>query len=175
MSRGREHIKGGGGGFIGFLRNEQRVWGIFWLYNIAGCRQGNSSLWKLFSSFMESYAFIFGRRKTTASCYWLLYVPCGERTTGGLIYHKKVGILILIICQGTKRLCWPLHPFLLTMPTEGSKSQKKDLKFSTNTKTMTMPFQNLFRYSSLLLQDEFKKSQNAPELYWDITNKTVSR
>ena len=27
------------------------------------------------SSFMESYAFIFGRRKTTVSCYWLLYVP----------------------------------------------------------------------------------------------------
>ena len=37
----------------------------------------------------------------------------------------------------------------LTKPIEASKSQKKDSKFSTKTKTMTMPFQNLFRYSSL--------------------------
>ena len=60
-----------------------RVWGIFWLTELAD-QARSSSLWKLFSSFMESYAFIFGRRKTTVSCYWLLYVPLGERT-GGLI------------------------------------------------------------------------------------------
>ena len=34
-----------------------------------------------------------------------------------------------------------MHPFLLTKPTEASKSQKNDSKFSTKTKTMT--FQNL--------------------------------
>ena len=41
-----------------------------------------------------------------------------------------------------------MHPFLLTKQTEASKSQKNDSKFSTKTKTMTMPLQNLFRYSS---------------------------
>ena len=34
-----------------------------------------------------------------------------------------------------------MHPFLLTNPTEASKSQKNDSKFST--KTMPMTFQNL--------------------------------
>ena len=36
----------------------------------------------------------------------------------------------------------------MTKPTEASKSQKNDSKFSTKTKTMTIPIQNLFRYSS---------------------------
>ena len=36
-----------------------------------------------------------------------------------------------------------MHPFLLTKPTEASKSQKNDSKFSTKTKTKTMTFQNL--------------------------------
>ena len=40
-----------------------------------------------------------------------------------------------------------LHPFLLTKQTEASKSQKSDPMFST--KTIIMPFQNLFRYFSL--------------------------
>ena len=34
-----------------------------------------------------------------------------------------------------------MHPFLLTKPTEASKSQKNDSKFNTKTKTKT--FQNL--------------------------------
>ena len=40
----------------------------------------------------------------------------------------------------------------MTKPTEARKSQKNDSKFSTKTKTMAMPIQNLFRYSSLDLQ-----------------------
>ena len=43
-----------------------------------------------------------------------------------------------------------MHPFLLTKPTETSKSQKNDSEFSTKTKTM--PFQNLFEYSSLKIE-----------------------
>ena len=39
----------------------------------------------------------------------------------------------------------------MTKQTEASKSQKNDSKFSTKTKTMTMPFQNFFRYFSLAL------------------------
>ena len=37
----------------------------------------------------------------------------------------------------------------MTKQTEASKSQKNDSKFSIKTKTMTFPFQTLFKYLSL--------------------------
>ena len=42
---------------------------------------------------------------------------------------------------------------------EASKSQKNDSKFSTKTKAMTIPIQNLFRYSSLKRQCAAQISQ----------------
>ena len=41
-----------------------------------------------------------------------------------------------------------IHTCLLSQPTEASKSQRNISKFSSKAKTMTMPFHNLFRYSS---------------------------
>ena len=54
-----------------------------------------------------------------------------------LMYLKRFRTVIVLVLT--------FASFLMTKPAEARKSQKKDSKFSTKTKTMTKTVQNLFR------------------------------